>query len=291
MGSIYKEYGYPEGMEYFTKRNITTIGNWDILDSDNLEIKLRGIRDRYQNEKLLPFACHEITDDVACFEEESGNKVFIIHDYSYPGKEKGKIFSCVEDFVKDALAEWVEEAIMDYESDNETFEEIMNVFRDTSKFAKDVEKIDFNKDCFETYSFELDKCYVEMEMLKKENFSIEEGFARIFKELIFKDEQWEREMDKKYKDEGWSNHIEKFWIPEYFFSGDSLSILPADINVYKKEILNLNNTKDSFDLLFLINENEFENAEAVLYNRYFNSSNTFINSKNYYINFRISYED
>lgn len=286
MKNIYELHDYPNGIDYFVKRNITSIGNWDILHDDILEFKLKSIQDRYPKSNLLPFAYNEDNDFLACFKQNEGNKVFIILDYSEEGKEVKEILESVEKFVNKALANWIDEKLLNDESDNETLEEISGLFGNLKVFSNIVKEVDFNKEGISSYSFD-NKYYINI--LEKKNFSIKEGFARLFKEELFNSEGFSRDDEEKYKKDNWDKYIESFWIPEYFLSYDSLDILNADILPFKKEILNLNNMKDENMNSFYIEENEFDEAEVVVYKRKLNDSSAFINTKNYYIDFNVFY--
>lgn len=285
MKNILRKYNYPKGMDYFINRNISAVGNWDILYGDSLEVKIMSIKDRYPKSELLPFAYNQDNDFIACFKENEENKVFIVLDYS-EHEEIKEVLESVEEFTKKALETWVLEKILNDDKLNDTFEEICNLFADIKNFSMLVEDVNFNKELVKSYSFN-NKYYLKLDILKKKNFSIQEGFARLFKEELFTNEEWSREEEPKYKEDNWSKYIESFWIPEYLLSNDSLDILSANVQGYKKEIMNLNNTNDEYGNEFYIEEDEFKDAEAVVYNRRASDSVTFINTKNYYINFSI----
>ena len=49
-----------------------------------------GMKKRYPNRKLIPFAKRVDNDDTACFEIGKGSKVQLIHDFASEGFEQRK---------------------------------------------------------------------------------------------------------------------------------------------------------------------------------------------------------
>lgn len=76
---------------------------WYITDRQDTMWRYKGIKERYKNRRLFPFARCDYTDDIACWEEFAGEKVFIIHDYASPGWEQRQIFNNFDEWYMWAL--------------------------------------------------------------------------------------------------------------------------------------------------------------------------------------------
>ncbi|KNB53013.1 hypothetical protein [Streptomyces caatingaensis] len=90
----------PEGFEYpdefirVVELGLTNLEPWWIFDGDLLRRRTRGLRERYPDRKLLPFARRQDHDDVACRDVDHGGAV-VIHDFDNAGREQRARF---EDF-------------------------------------------------------------------------------------------------------------------------------------------------------------------------------------------------
>lgn len=68
---------------------------WDMFKYSSAEIRLEGLKERYPEYKLIPFARRGDNDDVACFEVGKNDTVIVIHDFSdnaYKNKVEYKTF-------------------------------------------------------------------------------------------------------------------------------------------------------------------------------------------------------
>ena len=62
---------------------------WTILQGEPLAQKLSGLRKRYPESSLVPFASRTDNDDVACWDTGlAAGGVVIIHDWASPGWER-----------------------------------------------------------------------------------------------------------------------------------------------------------------------------------------------------------
>lgn len=59
---------------------------WWILHGERLLQRAEGLRERYPDRRLVPFAERQDNDDVACW-EGSSPEVVIVHDFASPGWE------------------------------------------------------------------------------------------------------------------------------------------------------------------------------------------------------------
>ncbi|HZC05446.1 MAG TPA: hypothetical protein VE338_07370 [Ktedonobacterales bacterium] len=110
MADLLRSLELPEGFRYphqFLRTvalGLIDLEPWWILEGDLLRARLAGVRTRYPARTLVPFARRQDTDDVACFDQDTG-KVVIIHDFASPGWEQR---AEVDDFYG-----WLRQAIDD----------------------------------------------------------------------------------------------------------------------------------------------------------------------------------
>lgn len=82
---------YPHDYFDYTSKEIPDLEPWRFLWSREIEHLPLGLKERYPDRCLVPFARRIDNDDVACFDatEKSKNpKVVIIHDFASPGWER-----------------------------------------------------------------------------------------------------------------------------------------------------------------------------------------------------------
>ncbi|GAA4843388.1 hypothetical protein [Algivirga pacifica] len=79
---------YPLSFLTIVNQNLVDFDPWIILTEKRLRERLSGVKQRYPNRELVPFARREDNDDIACFENQKG--VVIIHDFASEGYEGGK---------------------------------------------------------------------------------------------------------------------------------------------------------------------------------------------------------
>lgn len=89
-------------------QNLTDLDPWKVLSGADLIRKYSGLRTRYPNRSLVPFASRADNDDVACFDADNPEIVYLIHDYASPGWEQRKQFSSIWDWFRDAVEDMIE---------------------------------------------------------------------------------------------------------------------------------------------------------------------------------------
>ncbi|KFN16235.1 hypothetical protein DJ94_5588 [Bacillus pseudomycoides] len=67
-----------------------------------------GMKKRYPNRNLIPFAKRVDNDDTACFEIGKGNKVQLIHDFTSEGFEQRKEFNDFWEWAESAINEMID---------------------------------------------------------------------------------------------------------------------------------------------------------------------------------------
>jgi hypothetical protein len=88
--------------------------SWQLLFGQWQEVRFNGLKKRYPERSLYPFARRVDDDDVACFDladESNPPRVVIIHDFAGPGWEYRGSF--------DNFEAWLEAAKNEVEEDRE----------------------------------------------------------------------------------------------------------------------------------------------------------------------------
>ncbi len=97
---------YPKEYKVLIEQNLLDFAPWIILPKDSARIRLEGVKKRYPNRCLFPFARREDNDDLACFEKNRG--VAIIHDFASEGFEGGKESMEFWDWFRMAVEDMIE---------------------------------------------------------------------------------------------------------------------------------------------------------------------------------------
>ena len=66
-----------------------------------------GLRNRYPDRLLVPFAVRQDNDDVACWDIDQGN-VAVVHDFASPGWERRGEFPGFYDWLRQAIEDLIE---------------------------------------------------------------------------------------------------------------------------------------------------------------------------------------
>lgn len=75
-------FSYPDSFEKILDLGLYYFDIWFIMDSQQATSINNGMKKRYPNRNLIPFAKRVDNDDTACFELEKGSKVQVIHDFA-----------------------------------------------------------------------------------------------------------------------------------------------------------------------------------------------------------------
>lgn len=106
---MYKGYEYPREFLKIADLNLANFDFWYLMPEEQMEWRITGLKNRYPERKLIPFARRDDCDDIACFEVGKGNKVQIILDFASAGYEQIKEYDCFWDWFKDAVEEMIKE--------------------------------------------------------------------------------------------------------------------------------------------------------------------------------------
>lgn len=91
---------YPESIYKLLELGLVDFDVWYFMDAESVKERLEGLKLRYPNRQLLPFARRGDCDDIACFEMGMGERVYIIHDFSSSGYEQKEIFDSVWEWLR-----------------------------------------------------------------------------------------------------------------------------------------------------------------------------------------------
>src|SRR5262249_6086940 len=94
---------YPSAFLQLVDSGITQFDPWWIFDRKYAKEKMGGLRARYPDRDLVPFARNQSNDDVACWDKNAPGKVVVIHDYADPGWERRATFDTFQDWFRSAI--------------------------------------------------------------------------------------------------------------------------------------------------------------------------------------------
>lgn len=81
---------------------------WLVLTGEQLHASFHGLGERYPDRSLVPFACRQDRDDVACWDlNQSRGRVVIVHDFASPGWEFRAEFADFNDWLRQAVEELI----------------------------------------------------------------------------------------------------------------------------------------------------------------------------------------
>ena len=78
---------YPPEFLFLVDSRIVFFPPWQLLFGDWVKVRFEGLRQRYPNRQLVPFARRFNTDDVACWEGRDNQCVVVVHDFASAGWE------------------------------------------------------------------------------------------------------------------------------------------------------------------------------------------------------------
>lgn len=104
----YEQFNYPDSFVKILELNLLDYDFWYMMSNEQVETRITGLKKRYPKRKLIPFARRDDSDDIACFEEGQGARVFIVHDFASEGYEQRKIFENFWEWFKDAIQEMID---------------------------------------------------------------------------------------------------------------------------------------------------------------------------------------
>jgi hypothetical protein len=102
---------YPVEFRYLVENaEILSFEPWFLL-WDELQTSIyHGLKQRYPDRELFPFAKREDCDDLACLEKGKPNHIVVIHDFASPGFEQRNEFDCFWDWFRASIEDMIEQS-------------------------------------------------------------------------------------------------------------------------------------------------------------------------------------
>jgi hypothetical protein len=101
----------PGAFRRLVARGLLHLEPWHILGGDQLRRRLTGLRRRYPQRRLIPFASRQDCDDTACWDladAEQPRRVSIIHAFASAGWEQRAILPDLEAWIRRAVEDMLE---------------------------------------------------------------------------------------------------------------------------------------------------------------------------------------
>jgi hypothetical protein len=83
---------YPDDFLETIRNGVFDIGPWQFLYGTWLRVRYDGLKKRFPDRNLMPFARRLDNDDVACWDQRKPKTICIVHDFSAPGWENREEF-------------------------------------------------------------------------------------------------------------------------------------------------------------------------------------------------------
>ncbi|RZQ63633.1 hypothetical protein EWH70_13390 [Amycolatopsis suaedae] len=102
----------PEGFDYpaefirLVELDLTKLEPWWVFDGENLRRRYAGLKERYPDRNIVPFARREDNDDVACWDLDAGD-VVVVHDFASPGSEQRERFPDFTSWLRQAFEDFI----------------------------------------------------------------------------------------------------------------------------------------------------------------------------------------
>ena len=113
--TLNKEFEYPKEFSKILELGFSIKKPWEITEGEQLLSRYNGMKSRYPNRKLIPFAHRKDSDDVACWDLKNPLGVVIIHDYASPGFEQVDEFPSFWHWFRQMIEDVIEFAKEDME--------------------------------------------------------------------------------------------------------------------------------------------------------------------------------
>jgi hypothetical protein len=80
---------------------------WYLLDRRLAGLRYDGLKRRYPDKKLFPFAARLDCDDIACWEQGSMSHVIVMHDFTSEGYENRRASCLFWDWFRSAIEDMI----------------------------------------------------------------------------------------------------------------------------------------------------------------------------------------
>ena len=99
---------YPADFLRIVDQKLNDLTPWIVMYDGELKERNLGLKSRYRNRVLVPFARRLDNDDVACFEVNNTNNVLVVHDYAKEGWEERKRYTSFWDWFRQAVDDMID---------------------------------------------------------------------------------------------------------------------------------------------------------------------------------------
>ena len=100
-------FSYPREFLRIVELGLLDLEPWRVLHGNLLRSRCTGLRRRYPERTLIPFAIRQDNDDVACWEVGSPG-VRVVHDFADPGWEDRASFPSFYAWLRAAIDDLIE---------------------------------------------------------------------------------------------------------------------------------------------------------------------------------------
>ena len=108
VGDLPEGFAYPPEFIRVVELGLIDLEPWHVLEGGQLRERFRGLAERYPARTLVPFACRQDNDDVACWDLGIGEgAVVIVHDYASPGWESRGRFADFSGWLRQAIEDLI----------------------------------------------------------------------------------------------------------------------------------------------------------------------------------------
>lgn len=98
---------YPKEFLKIVDLNLVDITPWIVMEGNYLKSRFEGLKKRYPERVLVPFARRLDNDDLACWSENTKDAVFIIHDFAAQGWEQKQKYSDFWEWFRKAVDDMI----------------------------------------------------------------------------------------------------------------------------------------------------------------------------------------
>ncbi len=103
------EFSYPLSFQLLVERGLLNWEPWECLAGRPLLDRFIGVRGRYPDRQLIPFARRADRDDVACWDlDRSSGTISVIEDFAPPGDEQTDLLGSLADWLRLVLNDMIE---------------------------------------------------------------------------------------------------------------------------------------------------------------------------------------
>lgn len=101
-------FAYPGALRRLVERQLTRLEPWWVFDASVARTLMQGLRGRFPDHPLVPFAKREDNDDIACFDHANPGTVIVFHDFASDAWERRRIWPDFYGWLRQAVEDLIE---------------------------------------------------------------------------------------------------------------------------------------------------------------------------------------